>query len=83
MDVHTSNFVASEDGWTCNGVTTCGNSGSICGGYNKRWANHSIQKTITLSPNRMYGGRMDFIKVKSWGGECAYVYTNGVLKWSQ
>merc|ERR550514_892859 len=35
---YTQNFESGEDGWSCNGITTCGHWGKICGGFGRRAA---------------------------------------------
>ena len=53
------------EGWNCGEITTCGEHGQICGGYNVKGTGHNLTKTFML-PAGIYSVKMDFIKIDSW-----------------
>ena len=53
------------DGWTCGKITTCGQFGQICGGYDVKGKGSDIQKKFNL-PEGKYSVELDFIKIDSW-----------------
>ena len=53
------------EGWNCGKITTCGNLGQICGGYNVKGTGTEIVKTFAL-PAGTYSVELDFIKIDSW-----------------
>merc|ERR1711871_994006 len=66
------------NGWNCKQITTCGNYGKICGGYNETGKGYSMTKTFrNLRRWRSYTLTLDFIAIDSWNGERASVYVNG------
>ena len=53
------------DGWNCGKITTCGDMGQICGGFNVKGKGSEIKKTFDL-PAGTYSVNLDFIKIDSW-----------------
>ncbi len=53
------------EGWNCGAITTCGDMGQICGGYNFKGKRSDIKKTFDL-PAGTYSVELDFIKIDSW-----------------
>ena len=53
------------EGWNCGEITTCGQFGQVCGGYNVKGAGSELTKTFDLPPG-MYSVELDFIKIDSW-----------------
>ena len=53
------------EGWNCGGITTCGNLGQICGGYNVKGKGSELVKKYNL-PAGTYSVELDFIKIDSW-----------------
>ena len=56
---------ADLEGWTCGAITTCGDIGNICGGYDTAGKDHDITKTFQL-PAGTYSVDLDFVKVDTW-----------------
>ena len=63
----TNNFNDKNDfeGWNCGKVTSCGEYGQICGGYDAKGRGHDIEKTFHV-PAGKYSVTLDFIRVDSW-----------------
>ena len=59
------------EGWNCGEITTCGQFGQVCGGYNVKGAGSELTKTFDLPPG-MYSVELDFIKIDSWSVCCVY-----------
>ena len=53
------------EGWNCGKITTCGNLGQFCGGYNVKGQGSEIKKTFML-PAGSYSVELNFIKIDSW-----------------
>ena len=53
------------EGWNCGKITTCGELGQVCGGYNTKAASSDITKTFNL-PAGTYSVELDFIKLDTW-----------------
>ena len=53
------------EGWNCGKITTCGNLGQVCGGYNVKGQGSEIKKTFML-PAGFYSLELDFIRIDSW-----------------
>ena len=53
------------EGWNCGKITTCGNLGQVCGGYNVKGQGSELKKTFNL-PAGFYTVELDFIKIDSW-----------------
>ena len=62
-----NNFDNTDDfeGWNCGKITSCGEFGQICGGYNTKGKGHDIKKTFDVSAGKYYV-TLDFIKIDSW-----------------
>ena len=54
------------EGWSCAAITTCGQLGQICGGYNIKGTDSDITKTFNDLPAGTYSVELDFIKIDSW-----------------
>ena len=52
-------------GWNCGKITTCGNMGNICGGFNVKGKGSDIKQTFML-PMGTYSVELDFIRIDSW-----------------
>ena len=52
------------EGWNCGAITSCGQLGRICGGYNYKGTGSIITKTFYL-PAGTYSVELDFIKIDS------------------
>jgi hypothetical protein len=62
-----TNFEAGEmDGWDCGAITSCGDYGSICGGFGQKGSGATISKTFNVQPGN-YDVALDFIKVRLGG----------------
>ena len=57
----TPNFV----GWNCGKISTCGDFGTVCGGYGVKGTGSDIKKTFVL-PAGIYSVQLDFIRIDSW-----------------
>ena len=53
------------EGWNCGKITTCGDLGHVCGGYDIKGKKSDINKVFKL-PQGMYSVELDFIKIDSW-----------------
>ena len=53
------------EGWNCGEITSCGNLGNICGGYDTKGMGDDIKKTFDVSAGK-YSVALDFIKIDSW-----------------
>ena len=53
------------EGWNCGEITTCGQFGQVCGGYNVKGRGSELTKTFDLPPGT-YSVELDFIKIDSW-----------------
>ena len=53
------------EGWNCGSITTCGEFGQFCGGYNIKGSGSDLRKTFNL-PTGNYSVQLDFIKIDSW-----------------
>ena len=53
------------EGWNCEKITTCGELGQVCGGFNVKAKESEITKKFTLPPGT-YTVEMDFIRIDSW-----------------
>ena len=54
------------EGWTCGGITACGDFGNLCGGYDTTARGDYIQRTYMLPAGKRYYVTMDFIQIDSW-----------------
>ena len=54
------------EGWNCDKITTCGDLGQICGGYNVKGKGSDLIKTYRNLPAGKYSVQLDVIKVDSW-----------------
>ena len=54
------------EGWNCGSITTCGNFGQFCGGFNVKGTGAELKKTYTNLPAGTYSVELDFIKIDSW-----------------
>ena len=65
-DGMTANFDnGDQQGWSCDSITSCGEFGNICGGFNTKAKSHDIKKTFSV-PAGQYSLTLDFIKIDSW-----------------
>ena len=64
----TDNFDNANDfeGWNCGKITSCGEFGQICGGYNTKGKGGDITKTFVDLPAGKYSVALDFIRIDSW-----------------
>ena len=53
------------EGWNCGSITTCGDHGHICGGFNSKGTGDNLIKTFMLPPGT-YSVELDFVKIDSW-----------------
>ena len=53
------------EGWNCGKVTSCGEYGKVCGGYDAKAKGDDIKKTFDLFAGK-YLVALDFIKIDSW-----------------
>ena len=53
------------EGWNCGSITTCGEYGQLCGGFNIKGTGSELRKTFNL-PAGTYLVELDFIKIDSW-----------------
>ena len=54
------------DGWNCGQITSCGDMGQICGGYNVKGKGSDIKRTFFNLPAGTYSVELDFIQIDSW-----------------
>ena len=54
------------EGWNCEEITTCGDLGQICGGYDVKGRGSELTKTYRNLPAGKYSVQLDFIKIDSW-----------------
>ena len=54
------------EGWNCGSITTCGEFGQFCGGFNVKGTGADIKKTFNDLPAGTYSVELDFIKIDSW-----------------
>ena len=53
------------EGWNCGKITTCGNLGQVCGGYNAKGQGSEMTKNFWV-PAGSYSVELNFIKIDSW-----------------
>ena len=61
---YNANFKGFDD-WNCGKITTCGDFGSVCGGYGAKGKGSDIKKTFNL-PAGKYSVQLDFLRIDSW-----------------
>ena len=54
------------EGWNCGSITTCGDLGQFCGGFDVKGVRADLKKTYTNLPAGTYSVELDFIKIDSW-----------------
>ena len=70
------------EGWNCGQITTCGDFGSICGGYKAKGRGDKIEKVFMVQGGHSYSVTMDVLKIDSWfaGWDLVHVFCISVVR---